>query len=63
MVPQYETVFAFVGAKITRSGSFAPPGPVGSFVVLPGTHGLLPYRSTGYSHRVEPAQLGKVRPS
>ena len=63
MVPQYVTEFAFVATKITLSGSLSPFGPSGSFVLLAGTHGLEPYRSTGYSQRVEPAQLRKLRPS
>ncbi len=42
MVPQYATEFAFVGENITLSGSFSLLGPVGSFVPLAGTHGLVP---------------------
>lgn len=54
-MPQYVTEVELVGANITLSGSFAPPGPVGILVFLPaGTHGLVPYLSTGYSQMVAP---------
>ncbi len=42
MVPQYVTELALAGAKMTRSGSRSPLGPVGSFVPLAGTHGFAP---------------------